>query len=117
MDGQPLADATVLFHPVAPFPTDASKILPRAVVNEDGVFQVTTYRADDGAPVGEYKVTVSWRGPTASVGGDDDTRPEKIPVRFRSPLRSTLKAEIKEGANALPSWDVSEGDQQASLAR
>jgi hypothetical protein len=56
--GKPLANASIFLHPVgvkaANFPR------PRAVVGADGTFVLGTYRKDDGAPPGDYKVTVQW---------------------------------------------------------
>src|SRR4051794_21088336 len=39
---------------------DAKDLRPSGKVFKDGSFRVTTYDADDGAPAGEYKVTVHW---------------------------------------------------------
>src|SRR5262245_57019000 len=34
---------------------------PLGYVQPDGGFQLTTYKENDGAPAGKYKVTVEWR--------------------------------------------------------
>src|SRR6516165_10289687 len=53
LDGEPLSDATVSFVPVG-------QGLPAGgITDEDGVFRLTTYRSEDGALPGEYRVTVA----------------------------------------------------------
>src|SRR5262245_26228369 len=57
VDGKPAEHATVTFHP-AGGGADAPK--PRATVKADGSFALTTHTTGDGAPAGEYAVTVEW---------------------------------------------------------
>ena len=54
--GKPVAGATVLFHPSVPDPEDPT--IPSAHVDESGAFSLTTYVEGDGAPAGDYRVTV-----------------------------------------------------------
>ena len=114
MNGEPMPDAEVFFHPVEAYPEGAAKVRPHATTDEDGSFQVTTYRLGDGAPVGDYRVTVSWKGALTSIPGDDDTRPERVPARYRDPRWSNLKAQVQKGNNSLPAWDLGESAKQAS---
>ncbi len=65
--GRPLAGAFVVFHPL-----DGSEPLtvePRAHTGQDGRFVLTTYATGDGAPAGEYAVTVQW--PEERPGEED----------------------------------------------
>src|SRR6516164_7244538 len=56
LDGKPIAAASIHLDPVwtkAPnFPR------PRAIAEADGSFALETYGEDDGAPAGEYRVSV-----------------------------------------------------------
>ncbi len=54
--GKPVVGATVLFHPTATDPEDPN--IPTAHVDETGAYSLTTYVEGDGAPAGEYRVTV-----------------------------------------------------------
>ena len=63
--GTPVANATVIFHPVDPktiqLPAGKKGIeiaKPTTTTDKDGKFDLSTYLAKDGAPAGEYKVTV-----------------------------------------------------------
>lgn len=72
----PAAGALVVFHPAEAETERQIGGKPFARVREDGSFALTTHEQDDGAPPGEYGVTVDWRkaAPKAagklSLGGD-----------------------------------------------
>jgi hypothetical protein len=90
--GQPAAGAFVLLVPVDE-PPDAKDPRPRAEVQEDGSFTIWTYAPDDGAPAGEYVVTVRW---------EDRDVGDKLGGRFAEATSSPLRASVKEGSNELP---------------
>src|SRR5437660_12226619 len=54
---QPMSGALVTFHPKGT--DDVNTIRPTGLVKEDGTFTLTT-GPKDGAPAGEYVVTVIW---------------------------------------------------------
>src|SRR5262245_4488708 len=58
----PAAGALVVFHPADPAAEKRIGGKPFAKVKDDGTFALTTYAEGDGAPEGEYGVTVDWRG-------------------------------------------------------
>jgi hypothetical protein len=60
-EGMPAAQALVIFHPLND--PDPHRIKPRAMVDTKGAFNVYTYDTNDGAPPGEYAVTVQWKKP------------------------------------------------------
>lgn len=97
-DGKALEQAMVVLHPVddsAPPP-----IRPYGISAADGTFALTTYEADDGAPAGEYLVTVECR---RSSGKDEDKPPPNLlPGRYARPANSGLRVRIAPGANELP---------------
>lgn len=90
--GQPAAGAFVLLVPVNE-PPDAKDPRPRAEVQEDGSFTIWTYAPDDGAPAGQYVVTVRW---------EDRDVGDKLGGRFAEAASSPLRASVKEGINELP---------------
>jgi len=55
LDGKPFAGATITLMPVEGNGRSAS-----GLSEQDGSFRLTTYRPDDGALPGEYKVTVTY---------------------------------------------------------
>ena len=99
--GKPAYGAVVVFHPQGDVGmTKGNK--PFAMVAEDGSFQATTYVTGDGAPAGDYIVTVVWpedphaRGPS----------PDRLRGRYATPERSDLKATIGPEENNLPPWNL-----------
>src|SRR5262245_25757066 len=73
-DNKPAADALVIFHPVNPAPAGAPK--PTGRTDERGHFTLTTHDKGDGAPEGEYAVTVEWRLP--KKGPFDPAPPDRL---------------------------------------
>jgi hypothetical protein len=97
-DGKPAKGARVVFHPKSasePFPS------PSAYADAQGNFAISTYSTGDGAPQGEYTVTVQWQPPVIK-DGDYQAGPDLVPAKFRSAKTSTLTARVAEGANSVP---------------
>ncbi|WP_166827788.1 hypothetical protein [Thalassoroseus pseudoceratinae] len=99
VNGKPAAGVIVVFHPQTDTGmTKGNK--PYTTTGEDGTFQVTTYVTGDGAPAGEYIVTLIWpvnpRGPS----------PDRLKGRYAKPEQSEIKVTIQEGENNLPKWEL-----------
>ena len=60
INGQPAKGALLVFHPVDDKLLDARGARPTATVDADGNFVLTTYQNGDGAPAGQYRVTILW---------------------------------------------------------
>jgi hypothetical protein len=100
-EGHPAEGATVVLHPV-----DRSiTIRPRGVVDADGSFELTTYLPGDGAPVGEYKVTIDWRKPV-DVGGDFLPGPNLLPEALASVGTTKLHASVPRGGGELEPYEI-----------
>ncbi len=95
--GQPMEGAFVSLHPKSA--TDGVPT-PRATVAKDGSFTVTTYDGDDGAPEGEYVVTVQWYRPVRQ-GNDLVGGPNVLPVKYASAQTSDVLIRIAAGENHL----------------
>lgn len=65
----------------------------------DGSFVLSAYNAWDGAPVGEYVVTVVQRQPYLDERGKPGI--DRLPARFASAKTSDLRATVKLGPNDL----------------
>ncbi len=99
VDGKPAAGAEVVFHSTQ---SDAGRSpLTMAIVEPDGRFQPTTRLPHDGAPAGDYVLTVVWRQ-TRLEGGEEIAGPDQLHGKYSYPATSPLKAVIKEGENSLP---------------
>ena len=58
INGEPARDVNVVFTPVT-LPADgATPLSPSAVTGDDGSFRLMSFKPGDGAPAGDYQVTV-----------------------------------------------------------
>lgn len=96
---KPLAKGWVVFHPLA---GQGKKVVkPIAQVAADGSFQLRTYLPDDGAPEGEYVVTITWPALPPKNDPDLDEGPDRLQNRFNDPKTSKWRFQIKKGFNDL----------------
>jgi hypothetical protein len=106
--GQPAAGAKLFFHPVND-PTAQRALRPFAEVAPDGSFEVNTYLDGDGAPEGDYVVTIYWPAPkkTAKSKFDDESMPvDRLKDVYSNPRTSKLRARISKGDNILPPYQL-----------
>jgi hypothetical protein len=96
--GKPAPGAFVVFHPTEDAGDD---LRPTGRVDADGSFSLSTYDKDDGAPAGDYTVTVEWQ-PLVTKGQDTEVGPNVLPDRYGKPETTPLKASITEAPNDLP---------------
>jgi hypothetical protein len=98
--GQPASGAFVTLHPIAKDSTHAEVPNPRASVAADGTFTLTTYDGNDGAPAGDYLLTVQWYRPVKQ-GGDWVGGPNVLPKKYALPQTSGLRITVAAGENRL----------------
>jgi hypothetical protein len=71
-DDNPAAGALVVFHPAEG--DDSDPLKPSGRVDDNGEYRLNTYAKSDGAPAGEYSITVVWpkpkKGPLDHEGAD-----------------------------------------------
>jgi hypothetical protein len=97
-DGKPVPNAVVVFHAY----NDKTKKYARAadaLAEADGSYVLSTYKAFDGVPAGEYTVTLTWREPRFDAEGKPTKN--KLPEKYASAETSPLKATVREGKNDL----------------
>ena len=95
-EGEPATGAFVVLHPVGhELPT---KSRPTARVGQDGSFRLGTFSAGDGAPEGEYTLTVEWRK-LVKKEGDTLPGPNVMPKQYGSPKTSDLHVKVAKGKN------------------
>jgi hypothetical protein len=98
--GKPPVGAQIVFHPVGQTGPDA--LNPAGQVDSQGKFTLTTYKANDGAPAGDYQVTIDhWESP-----GRDLPAVNKLPPEFSRVASSGLSAKVVEGPNQLPTFEL-----------
>jgi hypothetical protein len=103
VQGEPPQGALLVFHPEQRGGEEALR--PTAKVKEDGSFQLTTYDGDDGAPAGDYIVTVQWNK-LVKKGSDYSAGPNVVPPAYAKPETSPWKVNVAESGKVLESMDI-----------
>ena len=101
-DSQPAAGALVVFHPI-PADSSPTAVKPSGEVREDGSFSLTTYKPGDGAPAGEYAVTVIWlEKPTGpKLTENRGLAKDRLDGRYNSADTTKLKATVNESSTTI----------------
>jgi len=98
-NGKGVANATVVFHANR---TEQGFIKPRAITKPDGSFELTTYEATDGAPIGEYGVSIEqWLTDKPEEGPRN-----RLPIALGNPSKSGLKATVAASENVLKPFEL-----------
>lgn len=103
IQGQVPTGAFVVLHPKNGAATDpkGDVVCPRAVVKQDGSFALGSYDATDGAPAGEYAMTVEWRRIVKSPDGSPVLGPNVVSPKYGKPESSPVSIRIAERSNEL----------------
>lgn len=103
--GQPAAEADLRFFEIPGGAPGMAR--PYATTDQDGRFTVSTYGMHDGAPAGEYQVSISWKGFLRGISSDQrDAMPEVLPPRFGDAATSGIRVQIASGDNTLETIDL-----------
>ncbi len=106
----PPVGALVVFHPTDPATEKTIGGKPFGKVADDGTFKLTSYAEGDGAPEGEYGVTVDWRvkgkeGGMSLTDGGGGGAPRLHP-KYSNPQQPFTKVTVKKGADNQFTFDV-----------
>jgi hypothetical protein len=89
--GQPAAGAIVVLQPLSE-EAKSTRAVGRA--NENGEFKLTTRNEGDGAPAGEFAVTVTW--PTPKKTPLDPEGPDKLGGALATKDKSKIRFTVEE---------------------
>jgi hypothetical protein len=98
--GKPAKGVTVYLRPTASLMPAGASSNPHGITGDDGSFTITTYTANDGAPIGPYQVLLHWPPATEAENDDDQL------FGWYTVAHSKLTAQIKETENKLPVFDL-----------
>jgi hypothetical protein len=100
LDKQPLAGAIVTLYPQGVAEPHATP--SKAQTDTTGRFRVGTFADDDGAPAGEYVITVI-RYPVQKQGdGGYTAGPNDVPKKYASPKTTDLRVHLDDGKTDIP---------------
>ena len=103
INGEPARGVNIMFTPVAPPEGGATPLSPAAVTGEDGSFRLMSFKPGDGAPAGDYRVTVIYpmHRFNKHLSGID-----RLKGKFANPKTSRLTAKVELKSNDLPPFDL-----------
>lgn len=101
--GQAVGNATLNFAPVG---GGKDATFATAQTDAEGKFTLSTYKKDDGAPAGEYAVTVYWpdNGPSVKkvrAAAGEELAPDRFRGAYSDPSKSPLRATVEGKSNDL----------------
>jgi hypothetical protein len=96
--GKPVVKGTIAFLPVAPGGRAAT-----GEIGPDGSYRVQTEEPNDGAQLGEYRVTISAHDePVLDYTPRVPVQPKLlVPAQFENPETSGLKKTVERGSNVF----------------
>lgn len=97
--GEPAAKAQVVFHPLG-----ESVFRPVAFTDADGRFRLMTYTAGDGAPAGEYAVTIFWENEADPLDGcvcPDPAAHDRLGGLYFEAKTTALRATVNPERNEI----------------
>jgi hypothetical protein len=104
-NGRPVPHAQVTFHPVGE--SSCGVVRPVGKVDDQGRFTLTSFKDGDGAPPGEYRVTVVWYLARPTRPGSDETvSANYLPAKYATADTSQLTATVTAGGNELRPFEL-----------
>lgn len=107
LGGRPACGVFVMLHPASGSAAAVAGVNPCATTDENGAFQISTYRQNDGAPAGAYAITLRCfqadpEAESAPIPGM--TLPsDRFQSKYADPKQSPWAATITESdENAIP---------------
>jgi hypothetical protein len=100
--GKPTPGALVVFNLVDNKDPRAPR--PSGYVQADGSFSLRTYPGTEGAPEGEYTVSIVWTDPKDIPDRSTSEVPNKLPAIYANPRTSKLHAKVQPGADNRPTF-------------
>ncbi len=106
VDGKPVADALIQLHSSDPADHDGpNRVSALAMTDDAGKFKISTYGDNDGAPAGEYAVTITWRQRSGLLKNQFDG-PDRLKGKYNSKELSGLKVTLEKNPQELTSFEL-----------
>ncbi len=102
--GKPAANAEVVLYPLGG--EEMSLVRPHAVVEADGSYHLTTFATRDGAPAGDFAVTVVWPGPPLKGQIGDEPGPDRLQQHYADAKKPAATAHIGAETAELATIDL-----------
>jgi len=100
-DGKPAENVQIYLFPLAAPTIPDIPSNPRAITNKTGLFEISTYSENDGAPAGKYQILMIWLDDKST----DEQKKDKL-LGWFSLGYSQLEIQVKDGENNIPPINV-----------
>lgn len=105
LNGKAYGGITVFLYSTDPNETEPTR--PFGVTNPDGTFTLTTSAQNDGAPAGEYAVTLLYEPLDSPLMRAKGPKPPAIDRKFADPKTTPLRVKVAENEkNVLEPLDA-----------
>jgi hypothetical protein len=99
INGQPPKNAIITLHPKGE-PVDIRHSKPYAMIDSNGRYKLQTYKLADGAPAGDYAMTLHW------LVDRTKPSPDRLGGIYHNPDNPLMELTIVKGKNQLPPIDL-----------
>jgi hypothetical protein len=100
VNGEPVKDLWVTLHAVDPNMKDR----PVGRTDADGNFIIATYSGGDGAPEGEWNITIEWL--THQRRNNEWVGPDKLKDQYNKPDSTPFKVTVGKEPIILPPYEL-----------
>jgi hypothetical protein len=118
VNGQPAENVQIILNRVGGEAL-AVPTTPKGMTNAQGEFLITSYNAEDGAPNGEYVITVEWREPTGLLKKDFDG-PDRLGGAYakveKNKAASGFTVKVEGKAQELPPLKLTQSAEAKARA-
>jgi hypothetical protein len=89
------------------FPDDPTQeAIPHGITDATGMYRLETYR-QEGAPPGEYAVSIYWPAPPDPREADDSASPpDRLGRKYADPKTSGLRAIVDDSSTTVPTFEL-----------
>ncbi len=91
-NGEPASGVTITFHAVDP--KNATPVKPGATTAQDGSYILSTYDMLDGAPAGDYTVTILWE-----QANEEGKKVDRLRGAYADPATTKYKTTVRDQPN------------------
>lgn len=103
INGEPAEGVDISFTPVAPIEGLDRPLAPLGITGKDGTFRLMSFKPGDGAPAGEYQVSITYPMSHFNkwLSGVD-----RLKGKFADPKTAGLTAKVEPKSNELPPFEL-----------
>jgi hypothetical protein len=97
----------VVFYPTTDELRKPGMPLPAGETDATGTYHLQSYAAADGAPLGDYQVTISWPEPVPpNANREQYQQKDRLGGKYLDPAKSQLAAKVEKGGGEIHPFEL-----------